>query len=108
LDDWQGKKAELAATGAAVAVAASVDSAWNAQEIADSVDFPVAQGASRAQGEAVGAWWEEARGFIQPAEFIVDRSGKVLASSYSAGPIGRVDAADAVKLISFWEARKKK
>jgi hypothetical protein len=27
-------------------------------------------------------------------------------SSYSDGPLGRIDAADAIKLIKFYESRK--
>jgi hypothetical protein len=49
----------------------------------------------------------DARSIIQPAEFVIGEDGKVVASSYSAGPLGRMDAADVVKLIKFYEARAK-
>lgn len=55
----------------------------------------------------MGAWWMDARSIIQPAEFVIGEDGKVVASSYSAGPLGRMDAADVVKLIKFYEARAK-
>jgi len=29
-------------------------------------------------------------------------------SSYSDGPLGRIDAADVVKLVNFYESQKKK
>jgi peroxiredoxin len=33
--------------------------------------------------------------------------GKILASSYSCGPVGRMDAADVVKLVKYFEAKKR-
>ncbi len=106
MDDWEAHGPDLEAVGARVAVAGSVDSAWHAQEIADGVSFPIAQGLSREQSEAVGALWEDDRKFIQPAEFILLEDGAVRGSSYAAGPLGRLDAADAVRLITFWESKK--
>ena len=106
MDDWEAHKSELEALNVRVVVAGSVDSAWHAQEIADGVSFPISQGVSREQGEAVGAFWEDDRKFIQPAEFILAKDGTVRGSSYSAGPLGRLDAADAIKLVTFWESKK--
>ncbi|TAK83560.1 MAG: redoxin domain-containing protein [Betaproteobacteria bacterium] len=97
----------LEAIGAKV-VAASVDPLDKAKEVAAEVGFPIAYGATREQADAIGAWWEERRGIVQPAEFIIGRDGKVVASTYSSGPIGRIDAADVVKLISFYEAQAQK
>lgn len=45
---------------------------------------------------------------MQPAEFIIGRDGKLVASTYSSGPIGRIDATDVVKLINFYEAQAQK
>jgi hypothetical protein len=56
--------------------------------------------------DALGAWWEDRRGLIQPSEFIVGADGNVIASSYSDGPLGRIDAADVVKLVNLYESRK--
>ena len=98
---------ELEAVGAKV-VAASVDALDKAKEVANEVGFPIAYGVTREQADQIGAWWEERRGIVQPAEFIVGRDGKVIASSYSSGPLGRIDAADVVKLINFYEAQAKK
>ena len=99
-------KSPLAAIGASV-VAASVDALDKAKEVAAGFGFPLGYGVTRAQGEQLGAWWEARRQFVQPAEFIV-RDGKVLASSYSAGPVGRFDAVDVLKLIHFYEAQAHK
>jgi peroxiredoxin len=101
------ERGALEALGAKI-VAASVDPLDKAKEVAAEVGFPIAYGVTREQADTIGAWWEERRGIAQPAEFIVGRDGKVIASSYSSGPIGRVDAADVVKLINFREAQAKK
>jgi peroxiredoxin len=98
---------DLEAVGAK-AVAASVDPLDKAKEVADEVAFPIAYGVTREQADQIGAWWEERRGIVQPAEFIVGRDGKVVVSSYSSGPLGRIDAADVIKLINFYEAQAKK
>ena len=58
--------------------------------------------------DRLGSWWEERRSIIQPSEFVVDAGGKVMASSYSDGPIGRMDAADVVRMIKFREAQQRK
>jgi len=98
-------KAELDALGAKV-VAASVDSLDDARKVANDVSYPVGYGVTRDIADQIGAWWEERRGFIQPAEFIVGADGKIVMSSYSSGPLARMDAADAVKLIKLYESRK--
>jgi hypothetical protein len=54
----------------------------------------------------LGSWWEERRQFIQPSEFVIGADNKIIVSSYSDGPLGRIDAADVVKLIRFYESRK--
>ena len=91
---------ELRSLGAGVA-AASVDPLDKAKEVAAELPFPVAFGVTRAQADAIGAWWEDRRSIIQPSEFVLDAAGKVVSSTYSSGPIGRVDAADVVKMINF-------
>jgi hypothetical protein len=37
---------------------------------------------------------------------LLDTSGKVLTSSYSSGPIGRMDAADVIGMIKHRESQK--
>ena len=87
-------------------IAVSVDPEDKAKEMADEVSFPVAFGATRADGDAIGAWWGEPQNIIQPAEFVIGDDGKVVISSYSSGPIGRMDADEVVKLVNFYEKRK--
>jgi peroxiredoxin len=102
---FEKEKATLDELGAKV-FAISVDAEDKAQEVQDEVSFPVAFGATREQGDAVGAWWGEQRGgIIQPSEFVVGADGKVMASAYSAGPLSRLDAGDVVRWIQFHEKR---
>jgi len=91
-------KAELDELGVRI-VAASADSLEKAREVAQEVSFPIGYAMSRQLADTLGAWWEERRSIIQPSEFVVDAEGRVVASSYSDGPIGRMDAADVVAMI---------
>jgi len=103
---FENEKDNLDRLGAKV-FAASVDDEEKAGEVAAEVSFPVGHGAAQADAEKIGAWWGEQRGgIIQPSEFVINDEGKVVASSYSAGPLGRIDAADVVRLITRLESMK--
>ena len=102
---YQELQSELADVGAKV-VAASVDAIDKAGEVAADVSFQIGYGVTRANAETLDSWWEERRSIIQPSEFIVDAGGTVVASSYSDGPLGRIDAADVIRLINFRESQK--
>ena len=87
----------------ATIVAVSVDSQEHAQEVKDknSLSFTVAYGATKEDGELIGAWWSEDRGgYIQPAEFLLGRGGVVLGAMYASGPVGRMGADEAIRLIN--------
>ncbi len=77
-------------------------------EVAADLNFPVAWGMTREDGDAIGAWWEERRDHIQPSEFVLTKSGKVMMSTYSNSPIGRMDPAEALTLIRFLNAQRAK
>jgi peroxiredoxin len=98
-------KAELDKLGVSV-VAASVDPEDKAKEVADEVNFPVGFEVTRDIADALGSWWEDRRSIIQPSEFILDENNNVIASSYADGPLGRLEAGDVVKLVTFYESRK--
>ena len=104
--DWEEAKADLEAVGASV-YAVSVDSLEQAREVvARGISFPVAYGATREDGEKVGAWWSEDHGgHIEPAEFLLGRGGVVLGSMYASGPVGRIRVAEALRLINYREGR---
>jgi peroxiredoxin len=84
-------------------LAASVDPLEKAREVAAELSFRVAYGVTREQADSIGAWWEERRSIVQPSEFLLAADGKVRAATYSSGPIGRMDAADVVKLVNFYD-----
>jgi peroxiredoxin len=84
-------------------VAASTDTLENSVAIAADLPFPVAHGVTREQADTLGSWWEDRRGLIQPSNFVLNHEGKVLSATYSSGPIGRAEAADVVRFITFQE-----
>jgi len=107
LAGFEKLQAELRALGVTV-FAASVDPIDKAGEVAAEVSFQVGYGVTRDLANTLDSWWEDRRNIIQPSEFVIDAGGKVLASSYSDGPIGRIDAADVIKVINFREAQSRK
>lgn len=86
-------------------VAASADGLDDAKAMQAKLAFPVGHSVSRQTASTLGAWWESSREFVQPAEFVVRADGRIAASSYSDGPLGRMDAADTVKLVRFFESK---
>ena len=86
-------------------IAASVDTEEDAKHVADEVSFPVAHSATKDDGDAMGAWWGERRGIIQPSEFIIGADGKVMTSSYSSGPLARLEVSDVVRWLTRREQR---
>jgi len=89
-------------------LAASVDGRDKAAEVQDGLEFPIAYGITKDQAGSIGSWWEDRRSIIQPSEFILSGSGKVVSATYSSGPIGRLMPDDAIKLIRFLESLKNK
>ena len=102
---FETEKDRLAELGVKV-IAASVDPEDKAREVAGEVSFPVAYGVTRETADTLGAWWEDRRGIIQPAEFLLGADGRVISATYSSGPLGRVDAADVVRTVTRLESQK--
>src|SRR5260370_33166999 len=100
-------KRELDALGAKV-IAASVDPIDKAREVAAEVSFPIGYGVTRDIASTLGAWWEDRRSIIQPSEFIVGMDDKIIVSSDSDRPLGRIEGGDVGKLIRVYESRKAK
>lgn len=97
--------AELQLLGISV-VAASVDPLDKARIVADEVPFHIGHSVSRGVAEKLGSWWEDRRQIIQPSEFLLGADNKVIASSYSDGPLARMQAEDVIALVKFYESRK--
>ena len=88
--------------------AGTVDSEADTLPVAAEVSFPVAYGVTRTDGDAIGAWWEERSDHIQPSEFLLTNSGRVMASTYSSSPVGRMDPQETLTLVRFLDAQRKK
>ncbi len=76
--------------------------------MAADLDFPVAFGVTHEQGDAIGAWWDERRDHIQPSEFVLSGSGKVLMSTYSNSPVGRMEPGETLSLITYLNSLREK
>ncbi len=90
-------------------MALSVDALDKAKETVGKLQltFPVAYGLGVPRdAERIGAFWDERRKIIQPANFVLDSDKKVVDASYSIGPIGRIVATDALSHIQFCKRRK--
>jgi peroxiredoxin len=107
LAGFEKARPELDKVGAKI-VAASVDPLDKARETAAEFGYPLGYGATREDADRIGAWWEDRRGIIQPSQFVLGADGKVIASTYSSGPIGRIEPGDVLKLIEFREKQAKK
>lgn len=89
-------------------IAGTVDTEQQTLDVSRDWGFPVAYGMTRTDGDAMGAWWEERRDHIQPSEFVITKSAKVMMSTYSNSPIGRMDPEEALTLIKFLNAQRAK
>jgi len=96
---------KLKALGARI-IAASVDPEDKAAEVAADLSYPVAHGVTRDQARMLDSWWEDRRSIIQPSEFILDGTGKVLGATYSSGPVGRMAADEVLRYLTMVESRK--
>ena len=76
-------------------------------EVAKDLNFPVAYGMTREMGDKVGAWWEERRDHIQPSEFLLGENGRVMGSTYSNLPVGRMEPEETLTLVKFLTSRRK-
>ena len=104
---WEEKKAELEGLEASI-YAVSCDTLEQATEVAGKgLTFSVGYGATKEDGEKIGAWWSDDHdGYIQPSEFLLGRGGTVLGAMYASGPVGRMGADEAVRAITNRERRR--
>ena len=104
--DFQEHLAQLQENDIGI-VALSVDPLETVRETVEQhgLQFPVAWGLERADGERVGAAWESERGYIQPAQFILNTQGTVMHTVYGEGPLGRLQAADVLRWVAFQRSR---
>ena len=103
---YEERREAFSAEGVSI-IAATVDSQEKTQEVAASLNFPVAYGVTHDIGNALGSWWDERRDFIQPSEFVLNPKGKVIFSAYSNAPVGRMDPAETLTLIKYLNSIKR-
>ena len=101
-------KAELAEKDVKL-LAASVDTGDKAKEVSDEVSYDIAEGFARELAEQMGAWYGDARHpeMVHPSEFLMKGDGTIMMSSYSSGPLGRINPEDVINLINFLETLNK-
>ena len=105
---YQAKLDELDGEGISV-IALSTDPLDKAKQTVeeDRLRYPVAWGLKVPDdADRIGAAWDPKRKIIQPSEFILGADRRVLHATYSTGPIGRIDAGDAVALIRFLKSKR--
>ena len=70
--------------------------------------FPVFYGLGpKALAEAWGTHWEARRNIFHATGFILHPDHTVLTRTASTGPVGRIAAEDAIRIVKFWQARRK-
>ncbi len=102
---YEERREAFLAEGVSI-IAGTVDTQDKTADVARDLAFPVAYGMTRADGDALGSWWDERRDHIQPSEFVISKGGKVMMSTYSNSPIGRMDPAEALTLIQYLNAQR--
>lgn len=106
---FERAKDRLEAEGIAV-VAASTDPLEKATETVNefALTFPVGWGLPlRETAAALGAFFEERRGFLHATGFLVRPDRTIAVGQYSTGPIGRLVWQDVVGLVQFYKKQAK-
>jgi peroxiredoxin len=91
-------------------IGASVEPKEIVQEMAEKsgVSFSMAYGVTRDDANLLGSWWSDDRGgYIQPTEFLLGRGGTVLGAMYASGPVGRINADEAIHFIEGRERARR-
>ncbi|MDP2954656.1 MAG: redoxin domain-containing protein [Chloroflexota bacterium] len=104
---YQEQKADLEKMGCSILIA-SVDTEEQARQVAQTqgLTYLVAYGCTRADAEAIGAWWGNHPPdgeHMQPAEFLLGRGGTVLGSMYASGAVGRMSVEEVIHSIESRE-----
>ena len=107
LAGYEERREAFLAEGVSI-LGGTVDTQEQTAEVSRGLGFPVAFGMTHADSVALGSWWEERRNHIQPSEFVISKSGKVIMPTYSNSPIGRMDPTEALTFIQYLNAQRTK
>jgi peroxiredoxin len=91
-------------------VAASTDPLEKARETVNehSLTFPVGYGLPLpGTAAALGAFYEDRRGFLQATGFVIKPDKTIAVAQYSSGPIGRLVWQDILGLVQFYKKQAK-
>jgi len=91
-------------------VAASTDPLEKAKETVTehSLTLPVGYGLQlKETAAALGAFYEEQRGFLQATGFVIKPDKTIAVAQYSSGPIGRLVWQDILGLVQFYKKQAK-
>lgn len=105
---YRGAWCPFCATQLAGYAAFSVDDEPTTKEFAAklNLNFPLGHSASADQvSDTLGAFTNESPRHLQPTAFILTPKSEVLASVYASHAIGRLEASDVVKLVSFVKSK---
>ena len=109
LSHYQANLGALDALGI-VPIAASVDDAARTRGLKTELGltFPVGYGLTHEDVAAFDPWWgDDERGhYIQPAEFLIGADGRVIASMYGSGAIGRMPVEGVLFAVEARERRR--
>ena len=100
LDGFEARLNQFTELGVKI-YAASSDPQDKAQEVGASLSFPIGWGVERDLGDTIGVFWDERRNHIQPSEFLINRKGRILSSTYSSSPVGRMDPQETLTLMGY-------
>ena len=58
------------------------------------------------EAEKIGAYFDSDNGYFQPANFIL-RNGQVVETTYSSGPLGRLQAQHVLMFVNHYREQEK-
>jgi len=103
LADFQERIEEFKASDIQI-IAGSVDNLEDSQKFVErnKLTFPLTYGLDGKEfASRTGAFYDEKKGYLHATAFIIKPDGAVGDAVYSTGPIGRLSAADTIRLINF-------
>ncbi len=83
-----------------VALSADDEEGARAMQDAEDISFPILYGLDvHDMEERLGLWVrdDDERTHVQPAEYVLDSRGRIVLASYASGPVGRLDAEQALE-----------
>ena len=107
--DFQSRIAEFEKENIKV-IAASVDPTDKTSEFAEKLGLTYPVGINldaEAISQVTGAFYDDEKKYLHPANFILRPDKTLEQSVYSSGPLGRLTAGDSLALIQYYKSQKK-